>query len=192
MKHYLIFLLLYCIIPLIGYCQEDIKYEKEIVIDSNLAPLKARIFTQSLNVEILNWVKEINFTSKSYETKAIWNNLPVSIEFDSTGVLEDIEISIEENKIPTSAIKRTHQVLHQHFVKFNLAKVQLQLTGNHLELIKRMVQNDEQTQVTHKYEIELYGKIKTAWRMYEYIFDQNGMLEQKREISGIIHQYESF
>ncbi len=147
---------------------------------------------QSLDVELLHWVKEINFERRSYEAKILWNKLPASIEFDSTGAFEDVEITIAKNKVPAAVRKNIGQIIKHHFVKFNYAKFQLQFTGTQHELIKRMAQNDEQAQVTVKYEIELYGKIKTAWRMYEYLFDRNGLLEQKREISGVVHQYENF
>jgi len=191
-KHNLITLLFLGVIPLASLCQEDIKYEKEVPIDSHLVPLNARTYVSSLNVEIVNWVKEINFNSRSYEAKALWNKLPTSIEFDSTGVLEDIEVTIDEKRVPSSILKNIRQVLKQHFSKFKFAKIQLQFTGADSSLIKRMAQNDEQASITLKYEIELYGKIKTAWRMYEYLFDRDGLLEQKREISGIIFKYENF
>jgi hypothetical protein len=185
-------LIAFFILPFLCVAQEDIKYEKEIPIDSHLVPLKARTFIQSLNVETVNWVKEINFDRRSYEVKALWNKLPASIEFDSTGVFEDVEITIAEKELPAAIRKNIRQALKQNFAQFKFAKIQLQFTGSHDALIKRMAQNDKQAEATIKYEIELYGKIKTAWRMYEYLFDRNGRLEQKREISGIIHKYENF
>jgi hypothetical protein len=191
-RNRILILFSFFISPFFCNAQEDIKYEKEIPIDSHLVPLKARTFIQSLNVEILYWVKEINFNRRSYEVKALWNKLPASIEFDSTGVFEDAEITIAQNKVPAATRKNIKQVLKQHFVKFKYAKIQLQFSGSHDALIKRMAQNDEQAAVTIKYEIELYGKIKTAWRMYEYLFDRNGLFEQKREISGVIYQYDNF
>jgi len=192
LKHSLLILLFLGAIPFACQCQEDIKYEKEIPIDSNLVPLNARAYIRNLNVEIVNWVKEINFNSRKYEAKALWNKLPASIEFDSTGAFEDIEITVEESKLSPATLKNVRKVLKQHFAKFDFAKIQLQFTGADTSLIKRMAQNDEQAPITLKYEIELYGKIKTAWRMYEYLFDRNGRLEQKREISGIILKYENF
>lgn len=175
-------LYLISLMPLVVSAQEEIKYETEQLVDTAVVPKVALRFVSSLNLQQVQWVEEQNFNRKSYEAKAKYGKLKASIEFDTLGVFEDIEIDIKASGLEKQTRREIWKYFKSHFTKFRLRKIQWQLTGTLAELIKMINLNDASADVKQRYEIELYGVLKTHGRFFELLFEKDGRFISRREI----------
>lgn len=129
----------------------------------------------------VRWYSEETSGKKSVEAKFIHGRRLYSIEFDTLGHLEDVEIMVKRNSLKPSQLAKIENTLAAKFDKYHLIKIQLQYTAKDVQLIKAFIEEGEET-VTKRFEIEFEGKKDGIWRMYEGTFDEHGNLLAKREI----------
>jgi len=65
------------------------------------------------NLPIVNWYEELTSAKRSYETKLKWEGRWHSDEFDTTGLLKDVEITLHKCKL----LKRIRHELQVYFGK---------------------------------------------------------------------------
>ncbi len=169
--------LLLILFPFFCYSQSKIETEERIKKDE--APLPAQKFIDSLCFSSkIKWFVERNYKKKSYEAKTKSKKGKYSIEFDSWGNIEDIELEIKWNKILPSTQDAICQKLNIDFEKFRIKKIQIQYTGTATDLLKVRTSTEN---LVSRYEIVLKGQKEGKSSFYEYLFSEKGELEEEVE-----------
>lgn len=165
--------------PICGYSQSKTELEQRIKKEN--APLAAQKFIDSLYFSSkIKWFVEQDYTTKTFEAKTKSKGKKYSIEFDSLGKIEDIEIEIKWNEIPLSIQNRICQKWNADFEKFKIKKIQIQYTGKSIDLLN-IEKNTEQLSI--KYEIVLKGQKNTQTSFYEYLFSEKGEVEEIQQLN---------
>ena len=154
------------------------KYEREFRIRKSQFPEKAFAL---LNEEIQNakrvrYYKEIDSSKVSYEVKFKRERLFYSIEFDSSGKLEDVEILIKEEEIPNSSFEAIKAYLKGYFNKFRIRKIQQQYSLAAFGTVSNTLKNAFQNLIDPKinYELIVGGSTADGFQDYEILFDADG------------------
>src|SRR5690606_9432526 len=122
----------------------------------------------------IHWYYEENLTGNSVEAKLTFRKKKYSIEFDTLGNLQDVEILINWAEIPKKVQNNITSNLDSVFTVSKIKKIQIQYIGNNaalLDLAKKQFTNRE---YTTNYELIVVGKKDTQKKLYEVVFSQNG------------------
>ncbi len=169
------------------------KNEKEERIDASEFPQMAlHYFNEILDqVKYLKLYKETDGEKQSFEAKFKLNKLHYSVEFDTLGNLEDIEIIIKKKHIPKLAFKTMLNYFDTHFDKVRFIKIQKQYV-NILE------QNDQQfinyvldSPIGKNTHFEIIAEIKTQGERFlkEFTFKNTGAFEKSRPVSSSSYEH---
>ncbi|MCE2613335.1 hypothetical protein LVD13_10155 [Flavobacteriaceae bacterium D16] len=159
-----------------GWAQN--KYEREFRIKKSQFPENAYAYlTNELeNANRIRYYKEIDSNKVSFEVKFKKDRLFYSIEFDSTGELEDVEILIKEVDIPKSSLEAINAYLKENFTKYRIRKIQQQYSrvafGSITNTLKKAFQNLIDPKIN--YELIVGGKTDGNYQDYEILFDAEG------------------
>lgn len=160
-----------------SYTYSQSKIEIEERIEKKEIPLSAQNFIDSLYFfSKIKWFVEQEYNKKTYEAKTKSKGKKYSIEFDSLGQIEDIELEIKWNQIPISTQNEILKKLNTDFEKHKIKKIQIQYTGKATDLISFQISTEN---LTIKYEIVLKGQKKSKTSFYEYLFSAKGELENE-------------
>ena len=158
----------------------QVKYEKEYRIDNNKIPKNIKSYLSTINFKNkIKWYKDEELNKYTYEAKTHHNNLNFSIEFDSLGIIEDVEYEIEWKNIPKLPKKNIEIYLDSTYQKKRIIKVQIQYTGKPENLVNVIKDIKLKNRLTRKYEIVLKGKENKKFQMMEYLFSNEGKFEDK-------------
>jgi hypothetical protein len=96
--------------------QEKIEVEKRITVGE--LPVKAIEWFDDAyeRARKTRWYYEETSGQKSYEAKLKWKRRMHSVEFDTTGVVQDIEISIEWQDLPETIRQNITSYLDSAFI----------------------------------------------------------------------------
>lgn len=169
-----VFLILFVLFSLETIGQ--VKIEREYRVNSNSVPLKALQWIDStfqLKPSRIKWYNEITGNKQSFEAKLRWQGKSYSVEFDSQGDIEDIEINIKWQKLPENTKHAINQHLKSNYTSFKIIKIQQQLVGTPNDLYHYIRKSSNST-VTLNYEIEIRGSTKSQNEIWEILFDSNG------------------
>jgi hypothetical protein len=163
------------------YSQE--KYEKEIRLKSDeVAQSLKQKFSSIYGDDIkAKWYRESNLEEVSFEAKFKYNNYYHSVEFDSLGNVEDIEIAIAYNSLEKDIKSNIDTYFNSNYLKHKIIKVQKQYSGS-IETLKEAAVKGVEDEVVVKYEIEFYGKTDNTKELWEGLFNQSGQFLHKRKI----------
>lgn len=125
------------------------------------------------------WYFEETSGMKSYEAKLKWKGHMHSVEFDTSGVIQDIEISVEWQELPDLVQENITSYLDSAFQKYRVQKIQEQWTGAPDDL-EDLIDEREQDDLTLRYELEYYGKNASADEFWEGLFGNDGSMLQER------------
>ena len=158
----------------------QVKYEKEYRIDEGRIPENIKSYLNTITFKNkIKWYKDEALNKYTYEAKTSHNNLNFSIEFDSLGIIEDVEFEIEWKNIPKLTQKNIEIYLDSVYQKKKIIKVQIQYTGKSENLIDVIKDIELKNRLTRKYEIVLKGKENKKFQMMEYLFSNEGKFEDK-------------
>jgi hypothetical protein len=159
------------------------KIEREYGIKREEVPQKAlKWFNEAFqDPGKVNWYFEESSGKGSYEAKFRLDGSTYSVEFDTSGYIEDIEIDISWKKIPAETRKNLEAFFESNYSRHKLMKIQRQYTGLP-EVLLEFILNESLDGVTVKYEIEYHGKTETENELWEGLFDADGNAEQIRKI----------
>lgn len=153
--------------------QAQEKFEMEQRVGRDKVPESALSFVDSFTKSKVKWYEETGISSKSYEAKFKLNGRRFSVEFDSTGSLEDIEIRMHYRDLETNVKRSISTHLDSVYDRTRIHKLQIQYAGDVLKMMK--LRNGISEGLNIQYELELRTKIKgTRPELYEYTFDQQG------------------
>lgn len=159
------------------------KYEHESRLKIEKVPEQATNFVNALSLENkIKWFREDGIDRSTIEAKSKFKRQKISIEFDTLGNVEDIEIETAWKDIPSPVSQKIIEHLESNFTKFNIRKVQIQYLGTSKELLD-FFQNDLTTKdMVRNYEIVLKGVTKESIELYEFLFTAKGEFLRKSKI----------
>ncbi len=179
------YLLLFTLIIGSTYTFGQYKYEREHRIRKDQFPPKAlEIMDQHLeNVKKLKFYKETDSLKNSYEAKFKKDKLWYSMEFNTSGTLEDVEVVIKPVDIPSGVYNNITGHFNNTFEKHRIKKIQRQYPTSDSEELTKTLGNAFQKLLSPSifYEIEVTGKIDKNYLEYEVLFDAQGNFEKSRE-----------
>ncbi|MBX2817596.1 MAG: PepSY-like domain-containing protein [Saprospiraceae bacterium] len=150
------------------------KFEIEHHIKAEDAPRKAVDMVNALPLRgKIKWYYEENLKGNSYEAKNKSDHHRYSIEFDTLGNFQDIEIDIRWNRMDTVVQSAISAELEQRFDFFKFRKIQIQYQDpTHVRDV--IGKGPVRLAYPHRYEIVLEGKKDNFYQLYEVTFDQHG------------------
>lgn len=191
-KH--IYLCLQILILLVAQCiWSQSKNEKERRIQFETFPQNAQTLINTFpeKVKRIRYYKEIDGDKESYETKFKYKNHWYSVEFDSVGLLEDVEILIKKRQFPDVVIARIKSYVEQQASKFDFIKIQEQYPyhKNSSETLFLNSIFENRTTIASNYEIIIALKIKRQWQLQEITFDTKGKFLKSRNLQPDSYEY---
>lgn len=174
-----------------GFSQ--VKNEKEERITPHEFPgLPLKYFnTIAEKVNYLKFYRETDGSKTSYEAKFKYNKQHYSIEFDSIGKLEDIEIVIKEKDIPKSTLEKISGHYEKHFKKVRFIKIQKQFVNTTKRTDKQFIDFVLRKPNNKHNHFEIIAEIKTKKRheLRELTFDKNGVFEKSRIVTSSSYEH---
>jgi len=168
------FLLCFIFFSTLGLCGQT-KFEREYRLNSVQVPAESQAYLASLGAtKKIKWYKEISQSGISIEGKTKINNACYSVEFDTTGVLEDVEIKIGWKNVEEPTQQSILQYLDSQFDKHSFQKIQRQFTGDSEKIKRRLTTQELIDGITISYEIIVKGKKNRRVKLYEFLFSERG------------------
>lgn len=169
------------------YAQQ--KYEKERRLKESEVPDRALNFIDSLEVgSRIKWYLEEALESTSIEAKFKLNNQRHSIEFDTTGNLEDIEIQMKWNELHEPLRDSIRFYLGEDCGKFKIRKVQIQYSGDQSILLAKIKTGGNAGNYIVRFEIVVKCRNTKNVSLFEYLFSNTG---EKLSTSQIVFKNSS-
>ncbi|MCH2450507.1 MAG: hypothetical protein MK198_10215 [Gracilimonas sp.] len=158
------------------------KSEVEISIKEAEIPAPAlNILNQFWNdKKKVDFYREFDGNSVSYEAKFMPDNHLLSIEFNERGLIKDIEQLIEFDEIPENTGNIIRSYLNDQYTKFKVTRIQRQYSGGD-ELTKSFLEEDL-VPLTIRYELEVEAQNKEELGIFEFLFNKNGQFLWKCKI----------
>jgi len=159
------------------------KIERERRVKKSEVPKEEREWMRGAyeNTRRIKWYYEETSGKSSYEAKIKVNNRQISVEFNTSGIIEDIEIQIEADELPQVTAENIMKYFQKEYRKFDLRKIQEQWTGEPEDL-EDAVDENEMDDIVIMYEIEYYGVSDSDKSLWEGLFDSEGNFIKKRKI----------
>lgn len=158
------------------------KIERESSIKSRDVPSDAIDWIKDSfeNVKRPKWYLEYSQNGKSYEAKFNYMGHFHSVEFDSLGNVQDVEIEIEETEVAPDVWAVIQSYFVSEYQQVKVEKIQRQLTGSKSDL-ENFFDEDEIQGIVTRYEIVYQGKNK-LWELWEALFDDSGHFISKLKV----------
>lgn len=161
----------------------QLKFEKESRLKKADIPPLAFELIESLAIPgKIKWYLEQSLNGNSVEAKFRFNQKYYSIEFDTEGNLQDVEITIQINEISDKVKETIFKKLESEFNKYSIQKIQAHYPGKSAEVLSIIKKPLNLNGKTVKYELIVNGKTGNTTKQYEIVFDTNGILIEKKEI----------
>ena len=166
---------------LIGFFSTELcaqeKFEKESRMKEQDVPSKAVQFIDALNIENkVKWYLEEGLEHNSIEAKFKRHKKKYSIEFDTLGTIEDVEIEIKEKAFSPKLNEAIQSQLQKNCVKHKVVKIQIQYSGSHSALLKQLNSKEITSGITINYELIVQCKSTDGVDLFEYVFSDTGEL----------------
>lgn len=155
--------------------QSPSKFEKESRIKRSDVPSHALAFIDSLALRSqIKWYREQGLESQSIEAKFSHARQKFSVEFDTTGRIEDVEIDI-----PWSALEPALQAaiaarLKGDCDRYLVDKIQVQYTGSSVELHAIILDASATKPINARYELVVRCKKALKTTLFEYLIGADG------------------
>jgi hypothetical protein len=161
--------------------QQTYKYEHESGIAAQKVPAKAiaQIPADFYEKAKKHWYKEWSLEGISYELKTRVGKTNYSIEFDSSGVFQDIEQKVKFSELPAALQEKINAKLKELYKRYKIQKTELQWTAEHASLEKVLLQKDSQP---NHYELIIKAFKAGKHAQFELLFAADGILIKEREI----------
>lgn len=178
--------IVFCLISFSSIAQDKIEREKGVKAKN--VPIEARNWLEEAFVKRKRskWYQEFFEGGYSYEAKFLYQDQYYSVEFDSLGNLEDIEIELKQESIPKEVYQSLSTYFEENYSRYRLKKIQIQYSGSKDDL-KNFVLYDHLSGVAIAYEIEFEGKNNDGKEeFWEGLFDEEGLLVSLRKINLLL------
>lgn len=159
------------------------KFERETRLKGEEVPASALAFLEPISLDQkVRWYYEENLEGNSLEAKFKMNQTKYSVEFDTLGQLQDIEIEVTPEQIDQELRRSINTQLAQQFSRYRWQKLQRQFSGSEQQLQDILHEGVPQEGVAVRYELELKGKNEEGTALYEITFDLAGQIIGQRQI----------
>ncbi|HMQ46960.1 MAG TPA: hypothetical protein PKA00_08175 [Saprospiraceae bacterium] len=167
----------------------QVKYEKESRLKEKDVPSIALDFIDSLAIKKkVKWYLEVGFNRTSIESKFKMNNHKYSIEFDTLGNLEDIELQIKWDELNKTLQDSIDFHLREDCKKFIVRRIQIQYSGDRSVLLPKIKTGESAEDYMIKYELVVKCCYENNINLFEYLFSNSG---QKLKVSQIVFKNSS-
>lgn len=176
--HFSLIFLLLAVTPL--WAQD--KVEREDRIKKRDVPQQALEWVDDAFEEkkSVKWYSEETSGKRSVEAKFMYRDVLYSIEFDTAGVLEDVEIDREWESLPSLHRESIMQTM-KRFKKVNIKRVQEQWLGTP-DNLEDAFDEGEFENITINYEIEFIATIDGDDALWEGLFTADGQLQRLQKV----------
>ncbi|MBY0477703.1 MAG: hypothetical protein K2Q24_08640 [Chitinophagaceae bacterium] len=130
----------------------------------------------------VKWYGEESLKGLSIEAKVYYKGSLYSIEFDTSGYIQDVEKKIRLHDISQDTRSAIVKKLDSIYRKHKIDKVQVQWIGSNQTLYELIEKNNSELPYTINYEIVVQGKKGKSTRMYEIQFSSGGGILSVSEI----------
>ncbi|UZO79287.1 hypothetical protein NBT05_09920 [Aquimarina sp. ERC-38] len=155
------------------------KYEREYRIQKTEFPVSAIDYLKQNNFTTckIKYYLESDSTNQSYEAKFKYKDHRYSVEFNTNGILEDIEVNVDLDWLDKSLQEQIATRLDSLFKKHRILKVQVQYPNTEVEnttVIAKAAKTLD-TSILHNYELLVAArKEDEGYSDYELLFDKKG------------------
>ncbi|WP_299337432.1 hypothetical protein [uncultured Psychroserpens sp.] len=169
------------------------KNEKELRIDISNFPEHAQSILRTLpeKAKRVKFYKETDSIKESFESKFKYKHHWHSVEFDSDGNLEDIEVNIKKKQIPNPVLDAINMHLKNNSDKYDIIKIQEQYVYeakiSEAELLSAVLEKREK--MASNYEIMIALKKDKIWNLREITFNSQGHFLSTRNIQQDSYEY---
>jgi hypothetical protein len=151
------------------------KFEREFNIQAAEAPAPARVFIDNCDFDRkIKWYKEESQEGISFEAKTKFSGNWFSIEFDTLGVVEDVEKKVSKRELDLPEIEKINIALSDKFSKFKITKIQKQWKASAKDLQSLIFTGSAQGAFDLAYEVVVRGKSEKHWHTYEVLINPCG------------------
>lgn len=153
------------------------KIEKESRIDLTVVPKNAQSFISDLALDNkIKWYLEQGINQTTIEAKFKHNGKKYSVEFDSIGNIEDIEVEISWKDLEAGVKESIKKQLDLNCLKHKINKIQTQYLGNAKNLSFLFKQNSNTQKLETNYELIVRCNQENEVNLFEYLFNHQGKL----------------
>ena len=179
-----------CFISSMVFAQQ--KNEVEVRIKQEDFPQKALSLLKELpkHSKRIRYYKETDNDKTSFEVKLKIKRVKYSIEFDTDGNLEDVEITISHKALPADISSKINTYLSTTYKKYHLLKIQKQYVNpsdsSASDTLKKAFSN-----IDSPVNYELIAEVSSGSErsLKEFTFDHSGVFISQREISASSYEY---
>ncbi len=169
-----------CAFFLVASAAGQTKFERERRLKPNAVPAAARQYLDGLNLSgRVKWYFEENLLGNSVEAKVCHRKKRYSIEFDTAGRLQDIEIQLRWTDLPFATRTAITATLDSAFSEWKIRKIQEQYSGEP-EALRAFVRNGQPCAgppaCMLRYELVVEGKRPDGRHLFEITCSAAGAL----------------
>lgn len=160
------------------------KREMEFKIRRTELPAQAHMHLQPYlhDAKRLRYYKEIDGDKESFEVKFKKRRLHYSVEFDNSGVLEDVEFKIQSVDIPEESWTNMLGYFKDNFQKYTIKKIQQQYPLQHGDVAKTLEEAFQNLILPYiNYELVFAAKKERGYQQYEILFNAKGQFLKLRK-----------
>lgn len=160
----------------IGFCQT--KQERETQIEKHELPEKIIAFANLLpeKTKRLRFYKETDGKQESFEVKFKYQKSAYSCEFNTNGLLEDIEVALKEKHLDTVVANTINQYFDANFDRNKIIKIQKQFvndsTKSTLNFLSKIIRDSDTANINYEIIAEVTKDKKRNLR--EFTFNHKG------------------
>lgn len=160
------------------------KIERELRVEEKVVPKEAKdwLLDAFETTKRPKWYQEVFESGYSYEAKFKLKGKFYSVEFDSIGTIQDVEIEIGLEELPKEVHTGLEAYLSTDYKSSDIKRIQIQYSGKPGDLEDFFDENSLEGILT-RYEIEFVGLDEAGdSELWEGLFSENGDLIRKRKI----------
>lgn len=169
------------------------KNETELRIQHADLPLVTQSILKTLpeQTKRIRFYRETDGSKQSYESKFKYKKYWYSVEFDSLGKLDDIEVNIKKRELELPIETAINNYLNQNTEKFDIIKIQEQYLYDtkqtEVEFLTFILKN--RAEILSNYEIIIAIKSEKSWTLKEFTFDSEGRVLNTRNLQQDSYEY---
>lgn len=159
------------------WAQTKNEYEERLELQNFPETAIAVINTLPTRIKRIKFYKEQDGTKSSFEAKFKYKKQKYSIEFDSMGTIEDVEVTLNTKKIEGKTATNIKAYFKENYTKSKLIKVQQQYVYNPTLSAESFVKNILNKTSTAKINYEIIAEVTANSKraVKEFTFDGNGL-----------------
>ncbi|MEM9361590.1 MAG: hypothetical protein AAGA43_03095 [Bacteroidota bacterium] len=153
------------------------KNEREFKIKSSELPqnIEKLLSPYLKDAKRIRYYQEIDGAKKSFEAKFKKGRLHYSVEFDTHGLLEDVEFKINPADIPEASLANILQYLGQNFSRFSVKKIQQQYPALNKSTSTVLIEAFQNLILPYiNYELIVSAKKEKGFEQFEVLFNAEG------------------